>query len=133
MRSLDTNIILRLLLQDNEKQSRAVLDMVEAGGSNDFAVADVVIFEAVWVMQGRWYALERPMIAKLLLRLARIDQINCNSVLIERAIPRFIEHVGVSFTDVCLATYAELNGTLPLLTYDKKLAQALPELVQSVS
>jgi len=132
MRSLDTNIVLRLLLQDNERQSKEVADMIEAGGSNEFAVADVVIFEAVWVMQGRWYALERPMIAKLLLRLARIDQINCNRALIERAIPRFVEHTGVSFADICLATYAELNSASPLLTYDKKLAQALPELVQSV-
>ncbi len=83
-------------------------------------------------MQGQSYRLDRAILASLLLRLASIDQINCNRIMLERVVPLYMEHPGRSFIDLALAVYAELNGATPLLTYDRKLAKALSELVQAI-
>jgi predicted nucleic-acid-binding protein len=124
--SLDTNIVLRVLLQDQPQTAARIMDMIEKANTNSLAVADVVLFETVWVMQGGSYKLDRELIAKLLQRFVRIEQINCNQVLFEMVLPLYVKHPGLSFIDVALACYAELSDATPLLTLDKKLAKALP-------
>ncbi len=133
MSSLDVNLVLRLLLEDHPGQTPEVISLLESGRAGEFEVADAVLFECVWVMQGSSYDLDRRMISDLLMQLTKIDRINCNRALIERVVPRFVHHPSVSFMDACLATYAELNDALPLLTYDKKLARAFPRLVKLLS
>lgn len=128
--SLDTNIVLRVLLQDQPTVAAKIMDMIEAANANSLAVADVVLFETVWVMQGDSYKLDRQLIAKLLERFIRIEQINCNRALFARVLPAFVKQPAVSFIDIALAGYAELNDATPLLTLDKKLAKALPQKVR---
>ena len=127
MKSLDTDIVLRLLLQDHPVQSPQITDMIERSGPNSFGVADVIIFECVWILQGPAYQFDRDLIADLLARFIHIDQINCNRTLFERVLPLFVKHPAVSFIDLALAVYADLNNALPLLTYDKKLVRQLPQ------
>jgi len=132
MRSLDTNIILRFLLQDHHKQSPAITAMLAGARPNSFAVADVVLFECVWILQGASYQFARPLIAATLEKIMAVGQINCNRAMLRLAIPRYLKHKHMSFVDACLATYAELNRATPLLTFDKNLSKALPELTEEI-
>lgn len=129
MKSLDTNIILRLLLHDVPEQLTRVVALIDNSKSGSLGIADAVFFECVWILSGKQYNFERELIGKLLLQVADIPQVNCNRAMLERAVPLYVKHKKISFVDACLAVYAELNDAMPLLTFDKKLVSALPKTV----
>ena len=129
MKSLDTNIVLRLLLQDVPEQLDKVVTLIDSSKPNSLSVADVVFFECVWILSGKTYSFERTLIGKLLIQVADIPQINCNRAMLVKSVPLYVANTQISFIDACLTVYAELNVATPLLTFDKKLASALPKTV----
>lgn len=126
MRSLDTNLLLRLVLRDNA----AVADYLEAflasAKPGSFQVADAALFEMVWILAGPFYGYSRQDVAAALQQIVDISQINCNRALLFKVLPLYIKHPKLSFIDICLGVYAELNKAVPLLTFDKQLAKTLP-------
>ncbi len=58
---VDTNVLLRHLLQDNPGQAQAATHLLERieSGEIDAALSVIAIAEAVWVLQGRQYGLQR--------------------------------------------------------------------------
>jgi predicted nucleic-acid-binding protein len=122
--SLDTNVVLRLLLNDEPSQHTAAAKLLEIN-SGQFAVADLVVTEVVFAL-GRYYNFSRPQIAEAVSGLMQLPIINCNRALFERALALFEAHHGLSFEDCCLAVYAELNQAEPLYTFDRKLANQAP-------
>lgn len=123
MPSLDTNILLRIILLDNEVQLAKVKRLLKK--HNEFAVSDQTIVEVVYSIGG-YYEYTREEVAGAIQRLMDNQHINMNRALFERVLPNYIEHRGVSFTDCCLEAYATLNKQTPLYTIDKKLANQLP-------
>ncbi len=122
--SFDTNVLLRLLLNDIPEQRIAVKKLLSQA-ANQFAVADTVIIELVFALD-RHYGFSRLQIAEAIDGLMKLREINCNRTLFERALPLYIDHPSLSFEDCCLAIYAQLNDAEPLWTFDKKLANQAP-------
>jgi predicted nucleic-acid-binding protein len=118
--SLDTNVLLRLLLNDIPEQHQSVKRLL-ADTSNNFSVADIAIIELVFALQ-RHYGFTRQQVAEAVTGLTRLSVVNCNRSLFENVMPVFLEHTALSFEDCCLSTYAILNDAEPLWTFDKKLA-----------
>lgn len=127
MKSLDTNITLRLLLQDVPEQLEKVVALIDNSKPNSLSVADAVFFECVWILSGKMYNLDRTLIGKLLIQVTDIPQINCNCAMLVKAVPFYVTNTQISFIDACLTVYAELNGATPLLTFDKELVSAFPK------
>jgi predicted nucleic-acid-binding protein len=119
--SLDTNAVLRLLLNDIPEQRIAIKRLLDQT-IDQFAVADTVVIELVFVLH-RYYEFNRSQIAEAIDGFMKLTEINCNQVLFEKALPLFITHTSLSFEDCCLAIYAQLNDAEPLWTFDKKLAK----------
>ena len=119
--SWDTNVILRLILGDNERQCYKIQDLLMRRGV-DYHVADLTITEAVYVMQSV-YGLSREKIADGMQRLLWFPEIKYNRELFKRVFPMYLEYPALSFNDCCLAVYAELNEAEPLWTFDKALAK----------
>ena len=118
--SLDTNVVLRLLLNDIPDQHIAAKKLLDQTDTR-LDVADTVIIELIFALN-RYYGLSRLQIAEAVEGFMKLKEINCNRSLFEKAIPIYIDHPGLSFEDCCLSTYAELNEAEPLWTLDKKLA-----------
>ena len=118
--SFDTNVLLRLLLNDIPDQHDAVKKLLEHAASQ-FDITDTAIIELVFALD-RYYGFNRLQIAEAIDGLMKLKEINCNQALFESALPLFINHSGLSFEDCCLAVYARLNNAVPLWTFDKKLA-----------
>ena len=118
--SLDTNVLLRLLLNDIPGQHVSVKTLL-AQASGGFSIADTAIIELVFALQ-RHYGFTRPQVSEAVLGLMQLSTINCNRDLFEKVLPIFLEHTALSFEDCCLVTYASLNDAEPLWTFDKKLA-----------
>lgn len=122
--SFDANVLLRLLLNDIEDQHAAVLNLMR-DPSASFTVADVAVVEVVFVLE-RHYGFTRNQIAEAIEGLCSIPQITCNQTLFQKTLPVFVKNMKLSFEDCCLATYAELQNSLPLWTFDRKLANQAP-------
>lgn len=122
--SLDTNVILRLLLRDVPKQHQAAKRLVE-NAPGQLAIADLAIIETAFVLT-RNYGFTREHVQEVLTRLMLLPQINCNRNLFSIALPVYVVNPSVSLEDCVLATYAKLNDALPLYTFDKKLASHSP-------
>ncbi len=129
MSSLDTNTVLRFVLRDISDQTEKIAALVDRAKPGSLMVADAVFFECAWILAGKLYKFDRTLIGEFLLQIADIPQISCNRSLLERVVPLYTKTSNISFIDACLAIYAELNNSAPLLTFDKKLAKALPKSV----
>lgn len=119
--SLDTNIILRLMLRDIPGQCKKIQKLLMRHGYT-YDVADLAISEAVYVMQNQ-YELPREMIVDGIRGLVDFPGVNYNRNLFERVFPMYLACPKLSFNDCCLAGYAALNQAEPLWTFDKDLAK----------
>jgi predicted nucleic-acid-binding protein len=116
--SLDTNIILRLLLEDVPSQLVQVNRLFEKPAK--YHVADVVLSEAVFVMENL-YQMDRDAIVTSLVGIVRHPQVICNKGLFEHILPLYASESALSVIDCMLLGYARLNKAIPLYTFDKKL------------
>ena len=57
MIAIDTNVLLRYLLQDDPKQSKRAAQLIF--GSRKVLVLDIVLVETVWTLAGKKYGLSR--------------------------------------------------------------------------
>lgn len=119
--SLDTNVLLRLILNDLPVQHQAVATLFEHS-SAAFQVADVAIIEVAYVLTKN-YGYSRSQAVEIISGLLFLPKINCNRVVFTQALRLFIKHQSWSFEDCYLATSAMLNDAEPLWTFDKKLAK----------
>lgn len=122
MPSLDTNILLRLILRDEPKLLEKAHGLLAK--HPEFRVADQVIIEIVYSLGG-YYDYSRVAIVDLLTKLMQNQRLNLNRALFSRAMPHYLKHPALSFIDCCLEAYAVTAGQTPLLTFDRKLASQL--------
>ena len=122
MPSIDTNIILRIILNDVEEQRDEALKLLTK--HDKVALADLAVSEAVYVLE-RALGVSRPAIVELVISLINNQHITMNKTLFRQVLPLYSQHLALSFNDCCLATYAELNNQIPLFTFDKALAKNL--------
>ncbi len=120
--SLDTNVLLRLILNDLPTQHRQARELLNCGGQ--FVISDLAVGEVVFVLE-RNYKMARDDIAVVIKSLLAGEQFIANTKVINLALTNFVEHTALSFEDCYLAAQAEIEKALPLYTFDKKLAKRL--------
>jgi predicted nucleic-acid-binding protein len=64
MIAVDTNIVLRRLLQDDKAQAAAANDLFD--GADEVLITDVVLVETAWTLSGKRYGLSREQVATAL-------------------------------------------------------------------
>ncbi len=126
--SIDTNIILRLLVGDVPEQGQAALKLV-ANATGPLSVADIAVIEVEYALR-YYYHFSRSQNASLLGKFLAHPKINANKALFLRAMVKYVTSPKLSLADCCLVEYAELNEAVPLWTFDKKLASQGGEGVQ---
>jgi predicted nucleic-acid-binding protein len=122
MPSLDTNCILRWLLEDIPEQKDLITALVDSGES--FTVADAALIETVFVLE-KLKRISRETIKKAVMAIIGKDTILCNRELFIEVLSIYTKHQKLSFVDCYLEALARKTNTAPLLTFDKKLANQL--------
>lgn len=124
--SIDTNIVLRLLVNDVPSQRRRALKLLSQPGAT-YYLEDIAITEVVYVLETVYQYSRVDIADKLLFFLTRYDGIvEYNRSLTRTVFPFYLTHPKLSFSDCCLATLAEINDAEPLFTFDQKLARQHP-------
>lgn len=122
MIALDTNLVVRLLIQDDAAQARAVerlLVRARRDGTPLF-VADIVLCEIVWVLTRR-ARLPRQVIAAALDRLLETEMIVVPRLdVVRRALVAYRDGAG-DFADYLIREQALAAGADHVVTFDRSL------------
>lgn len=116
MNSLDTNVVLRFLLNDIPMQTAKARRLIS---NSPVYVSDVVVTETVYVLE-QSLEYERSFISRLLRMFLGLPGVSYNDHLLPGVISLFEERPSLSFVDCYAATEAKVFGT-KLYTFDKKL------------
>ena len=114
---VDTNVVLRYLLRDNEEQAQIAKDLIEGGA---FLLPEVLM-ETSHVLR-TFYEVDRQKISTQLLIVLDWVEMEHKAVMI-RAVEIFAE-TKLDFVDCILAAYQELEN-INVFTFDKKLNNVL--------
>lgn len=114
---LDTNLIIRFLVNDNPQKVHRVENLL-LDKNNTNILLDTVIAEIIWVISS-YYSLNKTEVIEKIKALIHLDTIDCNAVLINKALSIWEEN-NISYIDAYLAAVANL-GNIPLFSYDDKL------------
>lgn len=125
--ALDTNCLLRWLLEDNKAQA-AIVEKHLASSQRQLHVADMALAEVVWVLSST-YGFPDVLVEGFVRKIVEQKKITCNRVLFNQVLEHLNTSPKVSFVETCLAFYAGLSNA-QLLTFDKTLAKKFPRLVQ---
>lgn len=123
MIALDTNVLVRFLVRDDEKQATTANNLlssltVEAPG---FVCREVVV-ELVWVLE-RAYGFPRDQIADVLEQLVSTEVLAIESAdEVAQAAFRY-RAGGAGFSDLMILAAAERAQALPMYTFDQMTAQ----------
>ena len=123
MTALDTNVIVRYLVNDDPQQAevaRALLDGLTPG-TPGFICREVVL-EVGWVLE-RAYRFTRAEIADVLMDLTASDSLVVEHADDVAAAAYRYRQGGVGFSDLMVLAAAERAEATPLYTFDRRLAR----------
>jgi len=121
--ALDTNVLVRYLVQDDATQAQIASDVVDGLSEADQGfVGREVLIELVWVLE-RAYGFSRMEIANALDGLlAAIELVIENADDLGLAIELY-RNDGYGFADMMIAAAARRAGARELVTFDRKAAR----------
>jgi predicted nucleic-acid-binding protein len=120
--ALDTNVLVRLVLQDDEAQARVAERLVVRARREDTSlfIADVVLCELVWVLTRRTN-ISRAEIAAVLDQLLRTELLVFSSTaVVERAVSAYRDGRG-DFADYLIREHARAADATDVVTFDRAL------------
>ena len=113
---IDTNIILRYLLNDNEELSKQAIDIID---NNTILIPNEVIVEACYVLR-KVYNVEKEKIYEAVQSLMEIDNINFqNTNVVSLAVKTYATQ-NLDIVDCILYSYNRIEK-YEVKTFDKKL------------
>ena len=122
MPTIDTNVLLRWLLNDVPAQSTAAESLLTSG--ERIQVPDLALMETAYVLE-RGLRLPRHIVVRSLETVMGLSAVEMNRALWRTALDDYSAHSKLSITDTFLMAQARAADALPLLTFDRKLANQL--------
>lgn len=119
MRAVDTNVLVRLITQDDATQLTAAEDFVATGAW----VSLLALAEAMWVLASIYDRGPRQIAATLRTLLDNEHLILQDSDVVASALTRYEARPALKFSDCLLVEIARKAGHLPLGTFDRDLGK----------
>jgi predicted nucleic-acid-binding protein len=124
MKAIDTNILVRFLTGDDERQAKKVYSIFKKAETEkiELFVPLVVVFEMIWILESVYEAARAEILNAigdlLLMPIFKFDQ--------QPAIQQFIHSAQgnkYDLSDLLIAHSAKINGCEAVLTFDKKASK----------
>ena len=124
MIGLDTNVLVRYVMQDDPRQSPRATRLIESLSADEPGFVPVVaLMELVWVLAGS-YALDRAQIATVLNTLLRSKEMVVDRAdLVTQALQRFGAG-GADFADALIERIAAAAGCSTTMSFDAGAVKA---------
>ena len=121
MIGLDTNVLVRYLVQDHPAQARKATQIIEEGEEEEaFFIASVVVCELVWVMESA-YGYGRDLVVSVLEQILRTGQFWFEDKdLLWQALTDYRKGKA-DFSDYVIGRMGAQAGCLRTLTFDRSL------------
>lgn len=124
MTGLDTNVLVRYIMQDDPRQSPLATRLIEALQPDEPGFVPVVaLVELVWVLTGS-YALSRTQVATVLDTLLRSKELVLDRAdLVSQALHRYSAN-GADFADALIERIATAAGCTATMSFDAGAVRA---------
>jgi predicted nucleic-acid-binding protein len=123
VKGLDTNVLIRYLVQDDPAQSALATQVIEQQTTHDsFYLCHIVLCELVWVLESR-YQQTRTMIVTIIDQLLRTQQLEVQQPAIVWNALQAYQQSTADFSDYLIAHSHAEAGCETTITFDKKAAQ----------
>ena len=118
MTGLDTNVLVRYVMQDDPRQSLRATRLIESLSAEDPGFVPVVVLvELVWVLSGS-YDLDRTQVATVLATLLRSKELVVDRAeLVTQALKRYSTE-GADFADALIERLSAAAGCATTVTFD---------------
>ena len=121
MIAIDTNVLIRLIVEDDDIQARKALNFLKQ--HKEVFISVVVVCEAAWVLES-CYNVKKDKLVKVFENILRVDQFNIeSSESIWLALNEY-KKINADFSDCIIGAIAKTNGHQPVVTFDKKAAKS---------
>ena len=123
MIGLDTNIVVRYLIKDDEVQWEKAVKAIEQ--SESCFICNVVLCEIVWVLEGKPYKYSQKEIMhvfELMLQSPKFKFENKSTIYQAIALTK---KGSANFADYLIGTVNHNNGCMHTITFDRKLKSAI--------
>jgi len=123
---LDTNVVVRYLVQDDKTQSAIATQFIEKSLTSEEPgyINQITLCEIVWVLQ-RSYGVTKPQLQAIIEGLITTKQFLVENVEAAWKALRAFNNNNADFCDALIAQVSIFSGCIHTVTFDKK-AGALP-------
>ena len=123
MIGLDTNVLVRFLVQDDAGQARrAAACIARLTEAEPGFVAREVVLELVWVL-AKAYQYDRPQITSALQGLLAAVEIELEDSAVLGAVLELYANYGYDFADLMIRQVGIVRGTRQMVTFDEQAVQ----------
>jgi predicted nucleic-acid-binding protein len=119
MRAVDTNVLVRLIVQDNPRQADSARVFVQSG----IWVSTLALAETIWVLESNYSHGRREIEWVVGMMLDSPNVILQDADVVKDALELFRARPAIDFSDCLLLALARKSGNLPLGTFDRKLGR----------
>lgn len=119
MRAVDTNVLVRLVVQDDAEQVRSARDFIADG----VWASTVTVVETVWVLESNYGFGAQELFAAVSLLLKTGPLLIQDSDAVDAALTLYGKRPALGFADCLILELARKAGHLPLGTFDRTLGK----------
>ncbi|MFA7503716.1 MAG: type II toxin-antitoxin system VapC family toxin [Burkholderiaceae bacterium] len=119
MRAVDTNVVVRLIARDDEKQTRRAESFIADGAW----VSWLVLAESVRVLESVYELTKVQLCTAISMLLEHRQLVVQDTDVVRLALDGYKATGGVGFTDCLAVEIARRNGHGPMGTFDRKLSR----------
>jgi len=118
---LDTNLIIRFLLNDLPEQADKVEKLFSKAKPSSLEIPDIVIAEIIYVLLS-YYELDKNSVIDKIDLLIEFEKIKCNKKILKNALEAFKNH-SISFVDAYLLAKVTAGENSRVYSFDKGLGK----------
>ena len=124
MKALDTNVLVRFLVRDNEQQAEAVYRKFKKAetGKEILFVPLTVVLETIWVLESV-YEVTRPEILDSIEELLLMPILEFEAQSAIRSFVSSARETAIDLTDLLIACSAEYSGCECVITFDRRASK----------
>lgn len=124
---IDTNIIIRLAVKDDDKQREACISLLKKAKNKELIlyILPVAVLEIVWILE-KYYKLPRKTVRDFIEALLNTPEIICDMENVFKQAIAVYEEKNIKFADAVMGYWGLEKDINVVYTYDKKDFSRIP-------